>query len=255
MTLYFPQLATGTAGQFPITKIHQRRTVVNHLADGSELRLSDPDAAAIAWEIEYRGLSDIERTTLTDFFAAVRGRLGSFVFLDPCGNLLAHSEDLANSAWECDPMLRIEPADGYTRLVNTAQVSQSLAQTVPAPASYRFCGSAELRAAERTPVQLWIGSEGAHIESEVLVNDRWTVAACSGQMEAESESLTFGFVIPAGAVIEVSGVQLEAQPGRSGHRRTAAGRTGVPRGRNRQSFDYAAAVQPREALRCRLFRN
>jgi hypothetical protein len=37
---------------------------------------------------------------LEAFFVARRGRLEDFTFLDPCGNLLSHSEDFSNAAWE-----------------------------------------------------------------------------------------------------------------------------------------------------------
>lgn len=221
MTLYFPQLATGTAGQFPLTKTQVRRTVVNRMADGSEVRFTDADAASVVWDLEYRGLSDAERTALAEFFGTTSGRLRSFVFLDPCGNLLAHSEVLTNPVWQVDALMRVEAGSESTRLVNTAQEAQSVSQAVDAPARFRFCGSAEIRCDSTEGVRLWLGDGEARIWSDVTAGPRWSPFACSGEFDSDGASVTFGIELGAGAVVHVRGLQLEAQPARSGHRRTA----------------------------------
>ena len=222
MITCFPQLASGTSGQFPIRRTPARRTVVNRLADGREIRLADPDASTIAWDLEYRGLSDDERTSLTAFFSEMRGRLHSFLFLDPCGNLLAHSDNLDRSAWSVDGMVRVEPQEGFTRIVNTAQTPQIVSQEVTAPGWYRYCGSGAFRSTERTAIRLVLSTADGSISSTREVSGDWVEASCSGSIEGEAEAVTFGVELPPGLALDVRRLQLEAQPGRSGYRRTTA---------------------------------
>ncbi len=222
MTLTFPQLETGTSGQFPLRKTITRRTVLNRLGDGTEIRLADPDGGILEWELEYRGLSEAERSALTGFFGQVRGRLRSFLFLDPCGNLLSRSEDLLHDVWNVDGMIRVEPQDGYTRLINTAQTPQSVSQTVDIPGWYRYSGSCLTKAGERANVRLWLSTADGLISSGHSVSGDWQVAMCSGNIGGAAEALTFGVELSAGLALDVQGLQLEAQPGRSGYRRTSA---------------------------------
>ncbi|MDZ4798337.1 MAG: DUF2460 domain-containing protein [Bryobacteraceae bacterium] len=225
MIICFPQLATGTSGQFPITRTPSRRTIVNRLGDGREIRLADPDASTVQWDLQYRGLSDSERVSLVSFFEEMRGRLRTFLFLDPCGNLLAHSEDLTRPVWSLGGMIRVEAQEGYTRLVNTAQTAQGAAQEVEAPGWYRYCGSGVFRCSENTAIQLTLGTADGAIASSHKVSAEWTEASCSGSIDGSAEAVTFGIEMPAGIALDIRGLQLEAQPGRSGYHRTT-GSTG-----------------------------
>src|SRR5689334_2183637 len=58
--LVYPQLRTGALGQFPIQKRRQLRTVVNRAADGTSLKLADPNAEFTQWDLRYTNLSDAE---------------------------------------------------------------------------------------------------------------------------------------------------------------------------------------------------
>jgi hypothetical protein len=223
MSYYFPQLATGTSGQFPLRRTLVRRTVVNRLDDGREIRLADPDAALIRWELEYRGLSDAERVALATLFDNTRGRLKTFVFFDPCGNLLRRSEELTNAVWSHGGTMQVHPNDGFTRLMNPAPGPQSIAQTLDLPGWFHYCGSALFRAAEGSPgVTLRISTPGGSISSETPIGSDWTIAACSGSVDRTSESVTFGIELPSGAAVDVRGPQFEAQPARSGYRKTSS---------------------------------
>src|SRR4051794_18151439 len=123
MLLTYPQLATGSLVQFPARKTYEYRSVVNRLPDGTSIRFSDSDASLCRWELRYSGLSDSERETLEKFFRDVEGRLTSFLFLDPFGNLLAHGDDLKNDVWVKGPLLRVEGDEGLVRVTNTGQAA------------------------------------------------------------------------------------------------------------------------------------
>ncbi|MBC7925553.1 MAG: hypothetical protein H7039_07840 [Bryobacteraceae bacterium] len=239
MSLTFPQLSTGSSGQFPIRKSIEHRTIVNRLADGSLIRLADPDSTRTFWELQYSGLSDVERDRLDAFFNLTGGRLRSFLFLDPCGNLLANSEDLTTSAWALDGGLTTSASDSTSTIINGAQAAQSFRQTVPVRGDYEYCGSALLRATAPGKVVLSLSNGNGSISSSTDVTTTgWTVAACLGSIAGDETEITFGVAVPAGLSLLVRGLQLEAQPGRSGYRRT----TGNPGYHPQARFDQDELV-------------
>src|SRR5664279_3315904 len=102
--LVYPQLATGALSQFPIVKHHRLRNIVNTTQDGSSVKLADPGAETVEWQLNYTGLSDAELADLQQFCLAAEGSLNSFSFVDPTANLLAWSNDLNNAVWNAGPL-------------------------------------------------------------------------------------------------------------------------------------------------------
>ena len=128
--LVFPQLSTGTTGQFPLLRTKTRRTVINALADGRTVRYAD-GFGEVSWDLDLRELSSSERGAVEALFVASEGRLRSFTFLDPADNLLEQSEALTNAAWSKDPFLAATAGIGdplgtqrATHLVNSGQANQ-----------------------------------------------------------------------------------------------------------------------------------
>ncbi|HOK48045.1 MAG TPA: hypothetical protein PLK67_19010, partial [Bryobacteraceae bacterium] len=109
--LCFPQLLTGAVGQFPGGKVIRRRTVVNETEDGRTVKLGDAAAGEVEWVLELKGLADSEWEAIENLFEVVEGRLGTFTFLDPFGNLLSWSEDLSAAVWQKSQGVSI--AKGY----------------------------------------------------------------------------------------------------------------------------------------------
>lgn len=222
MTTCYPQLSTGATGQFPLTKAFTYRTIENRLIDGSSIRLADADATTVAWNLEYRGLTTEERTLLESFFASVAGPLKTFLFLDPCGNLLRYSDDLSNAVWAVDSLLRADPIEGLLVVTNASQTSQSFRQRVAAPAAFRYCGSALLRCEENITATAFLSGAVGKVAFPTRVGSEWTVVSASGIPGGDTDEVTFGIELPAGVRVQVSGLQLEAQPGRSGYKRTSS---------------------------------
>ena len=128
--LYFPQLPSGATSHYPIQKRRTQRTIVNDCLDGREIRLADPGAATVEWNLGYEALADTELAALEQFFQSVEGSLNSFTFLDPTANLLLWSESFGNAAWVTSPSLQLTPniADALggtnaTRVTNLAAVN------------------------------------------------------------------------------------------------------------------------------------
>jgi hypothetical protein len=232
--LYFPQLASGATVQFPLQRRIVRRSIVNRMADGTFIKVDDPNATGILWTLQYQGLSDAERSRLENVFCEAEGRRNPFVFLDPCGNLLTWSENFSNSAWHKDGAIQLASAgdpngdERATRITNAAQTTQGIEQTVEAPGWFRYCFSFQARAAARTRVEISISNGDGGVRSEHFADAEWRLLSCSGEIQGSAESITCGFAIGGGTAVELFGSQLAAQPGPSEYR-LSRGASGVYR--------------------------
>ena len=221
----YPQLTTGAYSQFPLRKQRRTRTVTNMAADGSSIKLADPNAAITEWQLRYEGLSDIELSNLQQFFAAAEGSLNGFTFLDPAGNLLAWSEDLTNAVWEPGPLLA--SAGGVTdpfgrtnafTLTNSGEGAQSVTQTLNVPTGYIYSLSVYVQAAQPTTVTLLLGSVSAH----ATASSNWTRISVTGSGDPKAASIQFGIELPPGA-IGVFGPQVEVQAKPSAYQKSTTG--------------------------------
>ena len=216
--LYFPQLATGATGQYPIQKRRTVRTVVNACPDGSTVKWADPAGPVTDWEIHFNELSDDELDALEQFFLAAEGTLNPFTFLDPAGNLFCWSEDLSQPVWEKGAMLTASSgvADPWGtqrgfQLQNGGGAAARLTQTLEAPASYCYTVSLYARSSQGGQIRLVRGEE----TQACPVTTSWRRLHFSGDSQNTAENIAFGLELDAGAVAEVCGLQVEAQPGAS----------------------------------------
>ena len=224
--LVYPQLTTGALGQFPIEKRWRQRTVMNTAADGSAIKLADPSGALTDWQLQYAGLSDGELAALQQFFAAAEGTLNGFTFLDPAGNLFAWSDHLENAVWGFGSFLAktggvADPAGGTNAwlLTNSGTGPQSVTQTLAAPGGYLFCLSAWVQAAAATTVTMLIGAN----RFTQPVQTGWNRLAFTGSGDATAASIVLGLELPAGAAINVYGLQAEAQGAPSQYKASTTG--------------------------------
>jgi hypothetical protein len=222
----YPQLGSGALSQFPTQKNRRARTVINRAADGSTIKLADPAAEVTEWLMTYTDLSDEEATALRAFFVAAEGTLNGFTFLDPAGNLLAWSDHLDNAAWQKDPLLSVTGGIGDPRggtqawqLSNSGGAEQGAGQTLAAPGEYQYCLSAYVRAATATSVQLTIGSQAVRR----AVTSGWARIAWTSSGDAQASSVRFAIEIGAGDLVEVYGLQVEAQTAASGYKASMLG--------------------------------
>lgn len=226
---FFPQLPTGAAGQYPIVRRRRVRTVVNEGGDGSRVKYADSGTAELEWELRLRGLTETERQDLEGLFNAVEGRLWTFVFLDPVENLLAKSGDLGAAVWAKDPLLVLEGgvADGWGgveawRISNSGQTAQRVVQALAAPGGYQYCLSAYVRSAAGGIVGLVRRSGGVEELTTVYPGPSWRRVTSAGRLEGAAEGIQFGLEVPAGVVVEVCGLQVEAQRGATAYKKTSA---------------------------------
>jgi hypothetical protein len=224
--LVYPQLGTGALSQFPVRKNHHMRTVVNTAPDGSSIKLADPNGKVTEWQLPYADLSDGEIGALEQFFAAAEGTLNGFTFLDPTANLLAWSDKLDESAWAPGPLLTVaggigDPTGGTQawRLSNAGAGSQSLTQTLSAPAGYLYCLSAYVRTAQALTATMLIGSGRA----DRAVAGQWTRISFTASGDPQESSIGFGLELPPGGSLDLYGLQVEPQSAASAYKPTTGG--------------------------------
>ena len=218
--LYFPQLASGAVGQYPVTKNQFQRTITNTLPDARTIKYSDPGAPMVQWRLEYEGLSDSEIAVLQQFFATCEGQLHAFTFADPLANLLLWSEDLTQLVWQADGPLQFATGApdpngrmSATQITNPTGADLVIQQTINAPGWYSYSFSVYVQSQTGVNVPL-TRVAGSISSAKVFPTDSsWQRVSLSGQTNTTAESLTVGVTIPGGQSITLFGVQLESQPG------------------------------------------
>ncbi len=225
--LYFPQLATGSACQYPITRRSTGRTIVNQLADGTSIRMADSGASQTGWSLNYEHLTQAEVGSLEQLFQSSSGSWQSFTFLDPTDNLLAWSEDLTQAIWERDPLLTLgaglqDPIGGNagTRVTNAAQAQQQFMQMLPLPGSYQYCLSLFVRSDQPASLEMFGSSGNAEVHTEVITSPAWTRVSQSFQINSQVDGLSAGIRLSPGVSVSVFGLQLEAQSAPGGYKKT-----------------------------------
>jgi hypothetical protein len=224
--LVYPQLGSGALSQFPVRRRRKLRTVANYTADGRAIKLPDPAGAVTEWSLQYSGLTDDEAAALEQFFAAAEGTLNGFTFLDPTSNLLAWSDHLNEAAWQRGPLVTvadgISDPNGGTRAwhaANTGGGAQTIGQTIAAPAGYLYCLSAYARSTQAVTVTMLLGANRTDKE----IGAQWTRIVAAAHGDPATESITLGLELPAGAAIDVFGIQAEPQGGASAYQSSTSG--------------------------------
>jgi len=225
--LHYPQLITGSVCQFPIRRRATAKTIVNELADGSRLRMSDPGAASIRWELKYSGLNDDEWRSIREVFAAAEGCLLNFTFLDPTDNLLAWSEDWTKPIWEIDPLLTVGVGvtdilggNGALQLTNGSQASQRAIQTIAGASWFQYCFSIYARSDASVTIQLIQSTVGQELRKPAFVGPDWSRVVMAGALASNQDGISFGLELPAGAQLEVFGAQVKAQAAAGQYQKT-----------------------------------
>lgn len=225
----YPQLSSGAHVQFPFRVTCRRRTIVNELLDGRSVQFQDWTAARALWRMEYEDLSAAEWGAIRGLHEDMRGRLGTFVFVDPSSNLLAWSEEFERAVWGKDPFLGVtngvaDPLGGTNArlLANSSVTSQRILQRVAIPSSYVTAFSIWLRSDTPQVVALFRAAE----RKEVRVAVTWQRLELSGSGHGAPGETDFGVEIPAGATVAAFGAQVDAQPAPSDYKRNES-RSGI----------------------------
>jgi len=223
--LVFPQLSTGAATLYPVTKTYSQRTVVNALSDGRTDVAADPDAAVVGWEMRLRGLTRTEWDAVELLFEQTAGGWKQFTFLDPAGNLLAWSEDLTSPIWNVGVLVNLSSgvADPLgttraTRVTNTAQTTESVQQTLAAPADFQYCMSVWARSTGGASVSLRAGTAAKVFPLSAL----WRRIEVTAHAGPAADTIVCGVDLAAGASVDLFALQVDTQVAASTYKRTGA---------------------------------
>ena len=251
--LYYPQLSTGTVAQYPLRKTLLKRTIVNDCLDSRTVKLADVAAVSVEWQLNYAGLTQAEWDALKTLFLTAEGRLQTFVFLDPTDNLLRFSETLSSTVWQKDGLVQLTAgiADPFgttraTRVANIGAVSQKISQTVESAGWFGYSFSAYLRSSAASVVTLTRRIAGGADSRTERVGPVWRRLQSSGSMDGTAEEIEFELAIPAGAAVEVFGMQAEAQPQPSAYKKTHSQGGVYPETRFSEDFLTPVAVGPND---------
>ena len=223
----FPQLSSGSGTQYPTIRRRRVRTAANHLRDGSVVAWPDEAYASNAWDLALRDLTDEESESLTTLFERVEGRLGTFTFVDPTANLLAHSGDLTAACWQKGPLMQVaeglsDPLGGQRamRVTNASAAVQSVTQVVEAPAWFMYSFSVYARSAAPVNIALTRSAGSMSHSRQFQIGAGWRRCVSAGALNATGAGVRFGVEVPAAGAVELFGLQAEAQPCASAYKRT-----------------------------------
>jgi hypothetical protein len=105
---YFPQTnANGVITQNPYKTTQSFNSIVQEMPFARAFSTSQrgsglnnfPTTPISNFAVGYTSVTDAEVATLQTFFDSMKGSLGSFIFLDPDGNLVNNSEDFTQASW------------------------------------------------------------------------------------------------------------------------------------------------------------
>lgn len=225
--LVFPQLTTGAAALYPVTRQTVQRTVVNTLPDGSTVVYSDPDAAQTMWKLQLKGLTAAEWGSIEALFDAVAGQWQTFTLLDPAGNLFANSELMSAGSWTNGALISLTTGIGdplgtmrATRVVNTGVAAEAVTQVLALPGDYRYCLSTWAKTVGGSSVTLEASTMGASASATFSLTTNWQRISIPVELGAATMSVTFGAQLAAGATVDLFGMQVEAQPAASDYKMT-----------------------------------
>lgn len=226
---FFPQLTTGAVAQFPVSKRRALRTVLETAPGGQQVKLADPGVNIREWVLDFTGLSAGEAAALESLFETSEGALREFGYLDPLANLLAHSEDIGQPAWVKSALLQVTPtvADPFgtaraSRLTAAGGTEQTLGQDIAGPGNYWYAFSCWIRAVSGSSVTLRRAAGTASASEPAVIGPAWRRVAASGQFTSAAAPVRFELRIPAGSVVDVFGMQVEAQRAPSDYKKTGA---------------------------------
>jgi len=104
-------------------------------------------------------------------------------------------------------------------LRNSSAAEQGIRQTLDVPGGYQYCLSVYARQSEESGARITLLA--GNRRKEFRLASTWTRIFLTGSGSEQDESVSFGVAVPTQAV-EICGLQVEAQPGPSGYKRTGA---------------------------------
>lgn len=207
--LLFPQLLSGATAQFPLEKWYNYFPISNAQEDGSRYQADGQSGVEIGWTLTFGCLTSSESILLSAFFGSTFGRLLSFVFLDPEGNLIAWSEDLSQPVWAKSPLFTVSAsidAGFTTQFIGSDSSAVSVSQIVQCPAAALLCFSFFAKTEQSASVTLTI----ADISQTFEIGRFWKQYSITRSGSGDSDTVSIGLSLNGQAFF--SRLTVSSQP-------------------------------------------
>ena len=225
----FPILNGSAYAQYPILRRWERHLVETVTPGRQRSTWRDAASERYRWLLTYHGLSTAEKDELEAHFAESGGSLRSFLFLDPAANLLQWSEDLTDEVWIGAAPLHVtagapDPfggSRGFT-IVNAGQDEMQFRQVLALECAPALCYSAWVRSVSPASCTLSIRCDMDESSNFTAVQEIWERKWVLLTPESPLSMVSFELGLPAGASLEVFGLQAEAQSSPSPYKATTS---------------------------------
>jgi hypothetical protein len=217
--LVFPASDAGFLAQFPVTYESVRRGPRNVFRSGRQLFSPGESRLRSRWTLSFGYLSNGERDRMEEFLSAAEGEGRPFLFFDPLGNLLQHSEDLSNAVWTRSGAIDVasftDPDLGDAFVVtNTSPGWGALEQTVNFGFGFLGCFSVQTKWDSPVPMRLRLvdASGSTEAASSALEARRVFVKRKAGAAVA-STTVSIGIAPNTQVILARPQLEIAATPG------------------------------------------
>src|SRR5262249_38744361 len=131
------------------------------------------------------------------------------------------------AVWERNLLLAITPAvadpnggSEANRVSNSSGAALAIQQTVNGPGWFQYGFSVQARSDQNQQGTLVRSTQGHTHSVDFSVGPDWKTIFLSGKFTGSDESVTFSIEISPGGSVDLFGIQVEAQPGASGYKKT-----------------------------------
>jgi hypothetical protein len=126
MPTYFPQVRNGIISQRPYSSTSSLLHSTNDLESGSRISYSWRTNPLGKFDISWTSIGTDDLSVIESFFHTMAGKYGEFVFLDPSGNLVPHSEIFADGSADPFGGIRAGHTTGFSQVVLPAGGAQGI---------------------------------------------------------------------------------------------------------------------------------
>jgi hypothetical protein len=127
--VYYPQIRSGITTQRPYSTIASFLHSINEMECDVRYSYAWRLNPLSRFEVAHQSISTADLSTLESFFSSMGGRYGSFIFLDPAGNLIPQSEVFADGSTDPFKGTRAGHTSGFSQLVLPAGFAQGIILT------------------------------------------------------------------------------------------------------------------------------
>jgi len=106
-------------------------------------------------------------------------------------------------------------------VVNAGSAAGAVAQTLAVPGNFRYTLSAWAKTTGVSNVTLSATTTGGNVTKNIALTSQWQRVSLDVELGLNTDSVVFGVGLDVGAIVDLFGMQVEAQPGVSDYKKTS----------------------------------